>query len=640
MRLARAAALLLILLPACQSLVREDNPNNEANTLEKVGTVEFHLTEEAYDDDYFVPRSRSFTVDPFSTLVMRFAIAEGGEAPVAPEWRMINDWLAAFDNLVAKRTALDAEAVDLTDPNAVADFQERVSSFDVETIDATVAKGEDLMAASVPDAAERKAIIDKGDDSELVTISRWMRERLRVIRQEGSRHRTSNELAVRVLCYRSQPSGEKDQIHVENYDSIASASEHLPDRWALGLDEAELATLKMEIAQSEQAVAFMRGFQGRAKELGRLQDALIEEIRGLFARIKDTPLKSAKDVQAAIVKGLEVLKKLPDSAKPETAIGMLTAHVETLATVGALAERASAIEKRFSGLRDTADAASLMEFLMGDAGLVTSIGSLKTEAEAWVKDAGKVAEAATYVATNAPTALSGQPATAWKNALSDEQRGKVDAYLAALEPFRVLLGALTSRFGKKDSVTEVLRDLRNPESPIDRDLGDLLDGRINLAGHAEPGDSIIVRVELIKKDTKEAVESAEYHLRVRRQGWYGDLSGQAIFARGASGVGDATSWKPNVAALISWSHQERFPTGFGKMLNWLNPSPGLHAASLDQGTDNIEFGLGVNLMLLDGLFFLGTGYNLSVETDELYYFLGTDLFKLLGSLKNSAEVGK
>jgi hypothetical protein len=82
-----------------------------------------------------------------------------------------------------------------------------------------------------------------------------------------------------------------------------------------------------------------------------------------------------------------------------------------------------------------------------------------------------------------------------------------------------------------------------------------------------------------------------------------------------------------------------FVSGGDRIWNRLYPGWSIHVASLDQDDDeSVELGLGVNASLWGGLPFGGVGYNLNADSDE-YFFLGTDLFKILGALRTSIESG-
>ena len=60
----------------------------------------------------------------------------------------------------------------------------------------------------------------------------------------------------------------------------------------------------------------------------------------------------------------------------------------------------------------------------------------------------------------------------------------------------------------------------------------------------------------------------------------------------------------------------------------------VHIASLDQGDDSIEFGMGFNASLFGGFVTAGVGWNLSSVDDREYYFVGIDLLTVLQGAKD------
>jgi hypothetical protein len=59
---------------------------------------------------------------------------------------------------------------------------------------------------------------------------------------------------------------------------------------------------------------------------------------------------------------------------------------------------------------------------------------------------------------------------------------------------------------------------------------------------------------------------------------------------------------------------------------------GVHLASLDQGNQDIEFGLGGNVSLFQGLIMGGVGFNLS-NNERPYVFVGLSLLNALQKAK-------
>lgn len=116
-------------------------------------------------------------------------------------------------------------------------------------------------------------------------------------------------------------------------------------------------------------------------------------------------------------------------------------------------------------------------------------------------------------------------------------------------------------------------------------------------------------------------------------GFHRKFDATLMFARGLRGDDEAREWKPNVAATVHWHYRSRKEENcFQKFWNTVNPGLGFHLASLDQGDENIEFGLGASLSLFDGLLSGGFGYNLSND-EHPYVYVGINLLETLNQAK-------
>ena len=69
----------------------------------------------------------------------------------------------------------------------------------------------------------------------------------------------------------------------------------------------------------------------------------------------------------------------------------------------------------------------------------------------------------------------------------------------------------------------------------------------------------------------------------------------------------------------------------------MDPGAGVHLASLDQGDDTVEFGIGPSLSFWNGLLNVGYGYNLSQSQDREYFFVGLNLLHLLDVARGTAS---
>jgi hypothetical protein len=174
---------------------------------------------------------------------------------------------------------------------------------------------------------------------------------------------------------------------------------------------------------------------------------------------------------------------------------------------------------------------------------------------------------------------------------------------------------------------------------IPRPLDNLEDAILDLRRSGiTVGDSVEVEVGFINKNSPNALpeKTIQYSGQAVLAGVHRQFSGDMIFARSVRGTG-SDEFKPNVGVSAEWhSYDRSSPDGFW---NWLDPGIGLHAANLDQSPDQtVELGAGVNMSLWGGLLRVGYGWNLSVNKDREYYYVGFGLFGLLNQLNNVKQI--
>jgi hypothetical protein len=162
----------------------------------------------------------------------------------------------------------------------------------------------------------------------------------------------------------------------------------------------------------------------------------------------------------------------------------------------------------------------------------------------------------------------------------------------------------------------------------------ILPGRVNLRElGAGDGDELVIEVNVERKlndNGAEIVFHATYHFDIIRARLHPEFAANLIFARADHGPDQA--WAGNFAATVDWRWKLQDTNWLGDVINWFEPGFGFHVASLDQQeNDVLEIGIGPNVSLWGGLLQGGLGYNLNADRDHLYYFIGTDLFKLLQS---------
>jgi hypothetical protein len=172
---------------------------------------------------------------------------------------------------------------------------------------------------------------------------------------------------------------------------------------------------------------------------------------------------------------------------------------------------------------------------------------------------------------------------------------------------------------------------------IPRPLDDLEPAKVDLARSGLlPGDMIEVDVGFFRKSNYDQPEKRiNYSSQVVLTNWHRRFSGDMIFAKSVAGEG-SDQFRPNIGVSMEWHYFSREkPNG---PWNGLDMGFGMHAASLDQNADqNVELGAGVNVSFFKGLLRVGYGWNLSVDKDRQYYWIGFGLFGLLNQFNTPSS---
>lgn len=142
------------------------------------------------------------------------------------------------------------------------------------------------------------------------------------------------------------------------------------------------------------------------------------------------------------------------------------------------------------------------------------------------------------------------------------------------------------------------------------------------------------RVSVVLRLRRAGVEGSEllvvtWRVAAEQLGLHFRLSSSLIFSRLVNGSLEAERWQPNVMAQANWYHNARNPGPLGGFWKWLGAGAGVHLASLDHGPETVEFGIGTNIALWNGLMSFGYGHNLAIDEEPEYIFVGINLFDVL-----------
>lgn len=439
------------------------------------------------------------------------------------------------------------------------------------------------------------------------------------------RRRLASEHTVTVQA-RIEPRGKQPKyLHIDGYDHLAIGDMEPQYGGFLGVSRHELASLQRNLRTVENAAGVLRSIDGLGERLRQRIDALRTTLRDgllqLAQRARRQPASFVADLQQA-------MQRLVDD--DATTAEQKAAAQQVLAALQQVAGMAEA----WQALAGKADAA-LTALNQGGgrlSDLVGVAGALRQQAKELLA-AGKALldgipkAPAVLDQVRAGLATTGVP-------LPPELAPFAAALAAEERQLLQLLGTWNALLDAADaSAAPIAAGPAHIDDAVFLPLQNAPDARIRLgATDVREGDR--VHVEAIYQPTgsddrgKRVTET--WDVEVERFGFYPRVGAELIFARADTGTADAKSWKANAAAVAELHHRFRDPTALGDLWNVLDPSFGVHLASLDQGDQNVEFGLGVNVSLFAGFVTAGYGWNLAASENGDYWFVGIDLINVLG----------
>jgi len=626
----RSAFLLVLFLVGCAA----QPPQLEVSG--RLGPAGYKLTEHAHDRPYDVPFDKGFTVDPDSSLELRFdAGMSKALAADDPRWLAVNAWLDETRGHSAKLLELNRRKVDERNVQALRQLQNEVMDFNTQ-VATLIARSKKILEDSGLNAKQIKSVhlgtFDNKPGDVISNVTRWIiRQREELLAEARNKQPREGDQVV-VMAFHKVAGQTRERLHVEHYDTISSGMDLALKRTALGLTERELGELNMQIEQSERAVRVIRQLQTDRDALKQLRKQIYDKLKEKLTELQRLVETATSTIRAQLESALERAKTVQGGTASGTAIrAQVDSLVKEIDSFKKEWEAVTTIQASIEKIIKAPQDGDLSKFLFGEDGVIGNLEEISKAIGVVSNWSDRIAKIRTQ-ANELATALQ---AASLQDILSVDFKKESEKILAAVEPARTYIEQLLAH---KDIDRRINMLASAGDETVPRKLDDLLPARIDLRGYRfDEGDGVTIRLELhestetLKTDRPKKLN--EYHLNVHEQGWYRRISGIPIFARASSGTEDAKKWKPNVGVTAAWYYRERFPNRLGKLINQLEPGIGIHAASLDQADESVEFGLGVNISFWKGLLTLGAGKNLSTARDNTYFLLGSDLFRLLGSLE-------
>ena len=607
--------------------------------------VRVEVEEQAHDGNYPVPPNRgaaSLKLDANSTLALRFVMpGDGKPAQPTAEWIALERALSELKYLAGEfeklsRLASKLEMVDIAEwrqmntqfGKALADFLDLIEGPELKPI---ISKEE---VANSRRQARLQGKSMYGSLAELLENKR--RDLIRKADKLGS---DLSGDTVSVVAYVIPRSGQAQQIHVPEYDSIEAKPVRPIPRTSPVLNEAETKKLREEYEGARIVSKSIDELVDKRHQIGEQIQALGKKLEDRAKQFVSQARQMAKSFdEAHVAELLQALTQIQtdDARQFRDAVAALKADVDAIRATG------DKVESLVKDMR-TADALELVLAMQRANALSTDIkaqlvkvpdliGKWPQHLETIARTAGRLAaEPALQGKANLLTSIntirievSGDLRASGK-AISDllpELKNAVD-YVSDPQ-FSKAGGDAISAVGAFDPAVQV----------VEVNLDQAKDTKIDLkrSGIAV-GDGVEVKVSF-KTGRNSAVrdKAVTFEGEAVLTGWHRRYSGDVIFARARSGPG-SDAYKPNAAISLEWHYFDRLKqNGFW---NGLDPGFGFHAANLDQDPDQtVELGAGVNVSLWNGLIRIGYGYNLSVKEDRPYFWIGFGLFGMLNRLND------
>lgn len=623
------------------------------------GGLTFRLVEDRIQDRHPIPADKKVQVDLRSTLFLLFKPpqASGESEEPSAEWEVVQDLLNDVNRLAKQYVELNSESVDISDPNAVKNLQERVSKHD-EMTDEALEKASALAMNAGWSDEEYWDIILTGKIARpgykpgegFPNLVNFLKEQIEDLQAEARQFRQDKDgYELTVIALHKQAGGGTSRIHVDEYDNLPSGDPEAPrplEQYGIRMTPKELRRFRMEVKASQDAADMIREIMENRDEIRsgvkRLRNQLKAQLENLIEQFGEDSLW--KQALKNCMDQLTILKDNPDTPdKVKNASVALRTTLEGIQgdidTIRSIVEQAKELRNDLVRNRTT----DLLE--------VITIGS--TTLNSLNKLIGKMDDLQILKKTPNDFAEIKKNAIVVAEHLTEEAAKKeieeIATYLDNLPKtatfLRFVSEYMTSPVNQIVDAGDTLEDVADP---IYYDIKDPPTAAIDLDQYRdlERKDVIIVKVMFRAKENEglKGIEHIEsYYLELEKLDVYTSVSASLIFARALTGTEEATQWAPNVAAMVNWHYRNREPIDGRKLnkrdevWNWLDPGGGVHLASLDQGDDTVEFGVGVNLSLWNGLLNTGYGYNLSLPEDRDYFFVGLNLLHLLDVARGTAS---
>lgn len=398
---------------------------------------------------------------------------------------------------------------------------------------------------------------------------------------------------LEITAYRhaaGTPAGQRAPIAVPPYAEVKGQDPLIPvPRFALPDDPKTAEKIKADEALYNELVPILNELTDSAKRTApnsRTRE-LLDQIRILLeqSRLK-TMLIELRDELRAILAGFDD----PAVGEIKTAAGKLTDELGAAAAI---------LEK----LRDSRISSESFE----------AIRKLLAHSEAIKYDTAKLTKLVTdFVPSGTAQELQKKFATAIKDKVAKHMTTSAPALLDLIAKAQA---AIAARIDQGLAGLPELELITHPQ-----DVGALPIGHLDLDGHLNPGDSLLVEVTLHKSGKVQ--ETQPYKYGVRKKGFSAESDAVILFIgrHNQENGGSETTFAP---AVVVNGHYRPINDD-GDFWEYVYPSIGVSFATIP--TDNkVGVGVGGHISFLKDFIQVGGGYNISVDSSPGYFYVGLGL---------------
>ncbi|TAH37340.1 MAG: hypothetical protein EYC70_10235 [Planctomycetota bacterium] len=491
---------------------------------------------------------------------------------------------------------------------------------------------------------EQDRLLPDGEPVDLRVLADLLNRQAQALESQARRALEAAEAANKLgLRVRGQilKGGEQEDInlHFEGYDEFPEGRGVVQKDAAFGLTPEDTQVLSERLAMVSSVASFINGARADPARLRSELEARRKELEGL---LRDSLEATAAALQRLWedVSGEDLARRLQDFGAAPADAEQVQAAAAALAGL-----RARDPLRRFGELRSSLLGAADGDVLQGLLRALDAGAGAWQEFQSLLADVQAIADgvaAAARVATSADLSALGPAARAEAEALLQglADDASVRAVQDALAQLRAVGARHLSLLGTAREYG--FRGSLDPATAVHpRPLDEAGPTWTRLRNYpADTGDRVRIQVDLVPMgQAQEAQEvqlpSYSQDFRVDDFGLQDSLDASLIFVNRVNEPGGnipPTQFEASPSATWSIHYRKRQGTSdaddWAAVWNFINPGVGLHVAALSFEQSN-ELGVGAHVSLFGDLLQIGYGYNLNVDSDNRYFYLGIGLVEAL-----------